>query len=263
MTVPTFLDALAFLAIGSAGWGTACDGTVLPGGGQSLEAAGLRRSFVVRPATAGGPTTPAPVVFAFHPFGMNAQYMQARAPIARLWPDAVVVYPDGSARGGSSLAPSWQGRAGEMGDRDLAFFDAMLSWLDERGCIDRRRVFLLGYSNGAGLAYLLACERSGGVAAIAIAAGRMGCKPSTGLPVLMSHGVMDRTIGFEHALESASVWAVANRCAAPPKPSARGCSAAQGCAAAPVTLCTHGGGHEYDVTFTRAAVDFFKAIPPR
>jgi hypothetical protein len=30
-----------------------------------------------------------------------------------------------------------------------------------------------------------------------------------------------------------------------------------------VTLCTHGGGHEYDVTFTRAAVDFFKAIPPR
>jgi hypothetical protein len=27
-------------------------------------------------------------------------------------------------------------------------------------------------------------------------------------------------------------------------------------------LCTHGGGHEYDVTFTKAAAEFFQSIKP-
>ena len=240
----------------------ACDGGVVPAGSQMLDVAGVRRTFAVRPAAEGDPTTAAPVVFALHPFGMNAQYMQARAPIGRLWPAAITVFPDGLGRGGGNMAPSWQGRAGDLGDRDLAFFDAMLQWLDEKGCIDKSRVFVLGYSNGAGLAYLLACERRAAVAGIAIAAGRLGCQPAASKPVIMSHGVGDSTIGYESAIESSRAWASANRCAAPPKPGVRGCVQGDSCAGAAVSLCTHGGGHEYDVSFTRAAVEFFQAVKP-
>jgi polyhydroxybutyrate depolymerase len=240
----------------------ACDGSVLPSGGQALEIAGLRRTFVVRAPAEGDGRTPAPVVFALHPFGMNAQYMQARAPVGRQWPAAIAVFPDGMPRPGAGGGPSWQGRAGDVGDRDLAFFDAMLAWLDEKGCIDKTRIFVLGYSNGAGLAYLLACERRAAVAGIAIAAGRLGCQPSAAKPVIMSHGVGDSTIGYESAVESSKAWASANACAAPPKPGVAGCVQGQSCTGAPVSLCTHGGGHEYDVSFTKAAVEFFRSLKP-
>lgn len=255
-----FVGLLVLCAAPSATAQTSCDGRVVPSGGQWLEVSGARRTFVVRSPSDGDPRVAAPVVFALHPFGMNAQYMQTRAPIGRSWPAAIVVYPDGMSRDGTSMAPSWQGRPGDLGDRDLAFFDAMLTWLSDRGCVDRARVFVLGYSNGAGLTYVLACERRRAVAGVAIAAGRLGCQPSAATPVIMSHGVADRTIGYEQAIEASKAFASVNGCAAPPKPGVRGCVQAQSCASAPVSLCTHGGGHEYDVTFTRAAVEFFQSI---
>jgi poly(3-hydroxybutyrate) depolymerase len=60
-------------------------------GGQLVEVDGIRRSFVVRVPSRWEGKTPAPVVFAFHPFGMNSQYMLSRAPIARSFPDAIAV----------------------------------------------------------------------------------------------------------------------------------------------------------------------------
>jgi polyhydroxybutyrate depolymerase len=193
---------------------------------------------------------------------MNAQYMQARAPIGRMWPAAIAVYPEGLARDAGSMTPSWQTRSGDLADRDVAFFDAMLAWLTDHGCIDRSRVFVLGYSNGAGLAYVLACQRPGVVAGVAIAAGRLGCQPRGARPVVMSHGLADRTIGYEQAIDASRSWAVANGCAAPPVPGTKGCTQATSCGGAPVTLCTHAGGHEYDVSFTRTAADFFRSLKP-
>lgn len=237
-----------------------CDGMPPKAGPTMIEVGGLMRHFVVRlPANYDGRTA-APVVMAFHPFGMNAQYMQARAPIPRAWPEAIAVYPEGSGQGGSGgLAPSWQGRAGERDDRDLKFFDAMLAWLDVHACVDRTRVFVLGYSNGAGLTYLLACERADSIAGLAIASGRMSCTPSSAKPAIINHGTLDNTIGYAQATDAAQKWASINRCAAPPK-AALGCVEAAGCNAAALTLCSYAGGHEYNPTFTAAAVDFFKRV---
>jgi polyhydroxybutyrate depolymerase len=238
----------------------ACDGTPAASGVQRLEVGGTMRTFVLRAPTGHDGRTAAPVVFAFHPFGMNAQYMQSRAPIGRSWPEAYVVYPEGMAQAATSLVPSWQGRPGELGDRDLAFFDAMLAWLDARACVDRARVFVLGYSNGAGLAHLLACERSQAVAGAAIAAGRLSCAPSSAKPVVLSHGLQDRIVGYGMALEASKAWGAANGCAVLPKAGVQGCVVGDGCQAA-TTLCTHAGGHEYDPAFTKVAAEFFKAVP--
>src|SRR5215218_6237750 len=147
LTLSLALVLLGLVLLGSAALPAAaqdgCDGRTVPYGAHTIDVGGVPRGFTVRPAADGDPKTAAPVVFAFHPFGMNAQYMQSRAPIGRQWPNAIAVYPEGMGRDAASRAPSWQGRAGELGDRDLAFFDAMLAWLGERGCIDRRRVFVL------------------------------------------------------------------------------------------------------------------------
>ncbi len=236
-----------------------CDGTPPPSGVQTLDVAGVMRTFVVRAPARHDGRVPAPVVLAFHPFGMNAQYMQGRAPISRAWPEALSVYPEGLGRAGSA-APSWQGQPGELGDRDLAFFDAMLAWLDGHTCVDRTRVFVLGYSNGAGLAHLLACERSRAIAGAAVAAGRLSCRPAAPVPVVLSHGMQDRTIGYAQGVEASRAWAAANGCTAPPRAGVQGCVAADGCGAA-TRLCTHPGGHEYETGFTKTVAEFFKSIP--
>lgn len=240
----------------------ACDGTSPSAGAQTIEVDGARRLFVVRLPSSYDGRAAAPVVFAFHPFGMNAQYMQTRVPVSRAWREAIAVYPEGMGRDDTNRAPSWQGRSGELGDRDLKFFDAMLAWLGEHACIDRQRVFVIGYSNGAGLAYVLACERGDTIAAVAIASGRLNCTPSRPTPVIISHGTQDTTIPYTQAVAAARAWATRNSCAAPPKTGTAGCYAADGCSASPLTVCTYAGGHEYNAPFTATAMDFFKNAPP-
>jgi polyhydroxybutyrate depolymerase len=256
------LAAAVFCVVTPEAARAACDGAAVPSGVQTIEAGGLRRTFVVRTPSEADARAKAPVVIAFHPFGTGANYMVSRVPIGRFWPSALVLYPDGMPRDSSSPVPSWQNRAGELGDRDLAFFDAMVAWADQHACVDRARVFVLGYSNGAGLAYLLGCERASAIAAVAIQSGRLGCRPSSAKPVLINHGLSDGTIPYEQAVEASKAWSTTNGCSTPPKTGTLGCAEAQSCATAPVSLCSYRGGHEYDVSFTRTAAEFLKAAKP-
>lgn len=246
--------ALAVVLAAASPARAACDAPPAPSGRVSLDVDGLSRSFVIRmPAAAIG--TRAPVVFVFHPFGMNAQYMQSRAPITRAWSEAVVVYPEGSG-----LPPSWQNRPGDRGDRDLHLFDAMVAWLHAHACVDDARVFVMGYSNGAALAYAIGCARANVIAGLAIVSGRPGCTPPSPKPIIIRHGTRDATIGYTQALAASEAFSTANRCKAPPAPGVAGCVEASGCASGRVVLCTDDGGHEYNPAFTAAVVAFFKDI---
>jgi polyhydroxybutyrate depolymerase len=236
-----------------------CSGTPGPSGTVELKVGAFTRTFVVRLPAKYDARTPGPVIFLFHPFGMNAQYMQGRVPIPRVWPEAMAVYADGMPRfGAGGIQPAWQSRPGDLGDRDVAFFDSMLDWLRANHCVDEKRVFVMGYSNGAGLASVLACERAGIIAGVAIASGSLACTPPEARPVILSHGLRDSTIGYEKAVEAAAAWSSRNGCSAPPRSGAPGCFVANACSAAPVTLCSYDGGHEYNESFTRALVELFK-----
>jgi polyhydroxybutyrate depolymerase len=243
-----------------------CDGAPGPTGTVELKIGAATRTFVVRVPSAVDPHKPAPVVFLFHPFGMNSQYMQGRVPIPRIWPEAIAVYPQAMPRagGGAGFQPAWQTAAGEMDDRDLVFFDQMLVWMRANHCVDDSRVSVMGYSNGARLASLLACERSAAIAGVAIQSGSLSCEPPAARSIVLNHGLHDATIPYARAVEASKAWASRNGCAAPPKTGALGCFAADSCSSAPVTLCTYDGGHEYDEPFTRVVADFLKkAILPK
>jgi polyhydroxybutyrate depolymerase len=238
-----------------------CTGTPGSSGQVEIQVGTAMRSFVVR-APKTETRTPAPVVFLFHPFGMNTQYMQGRVPLPRVWPEAIAVYGQGMPRTGGeavSLQPAWQTRPGEMDDRDLAYFDAMLDWLRKNQCIDETRVFAMGYSNGANFTSVLACERPHALAGIAIASGSLSCSLPEAKPVILNHGLADATIRYDRAVEASRAWATRNGCSAPPKSGVLGCFKGDGCSAAPVTLCSYGGGHEYAEPFTKILADFFKA----
>ena len=238
----------------------ACEPAASPTGPTSIEVSGLRRVFIVRKSSSVDSRTPAPVVFVFHPFGMSAQYMESRVS-TRFWPGAIMVYPEGASRPGAGYQPSWQGRAGELGDRDLLFFDALIAWLQEHHCIDERRLFAFGYSNGASFAGLLACERADRIAGLAIASGRLPCAPGVPKPVAITHGLNDPTAPYAEGVRLATTWAKQNGCKAPPKVGAPGCAEAGGCVTGtPVLMCTSAGGHEYSSAFTRPALEMLQKV---
>ena len=112
----------------------------------------------------------------------------------------LVVYPDGiRAIPERPGLQTWNGGycCGPAADRnvdDVAFILFLLDLLTERFDIDSSRVFAAGHSNGAIMAYRLACELSDRIVAIGVQAGSLGiddCRPMEPVSVLHIHGLAD------------------------------------------------------------------------
>ena len=89
--------------------------------------------------------------------------------------------------------------AAQLGVDDIGFVNAMLDELEAKLCIDKRRIFATGISNGGMLAYRLACELSERIAAIAPVAATLvtsPCKPPRPVPVLAFHGLLDSVVPY-------------------------------------------------------------------
>jgi polyhydroxybutyrate depolymerase len=163
---------------------------------QNFDVNGVKREAIVCAPTA---KTAAPLVFVFHGHGGNMRQSQRSFGIDKLWPEAVVVYPQGLPSKGKTdpegIRNGWQQKKGDAGDRDLAFFDLMLSTLKKEHKIDGKRVYVTGHSNGGRFTYLLWSERHDTFAAVAPSAspGMFGLKP---LPAFIVAGEQDTLVPF-------------------------------------------------------------------
>ncbi len=159
------------------------------------------------------------------------------------------------------------------GVSDVDYLDAVLADVMRRRPVDRRRVFAVGYSNGAFMAHRLACERSERLAAIVAFSG-VGwldpgrCRPTAPVAVLQVHGDADPIVALDggHLLgrpdlprhpsapETTAGWARALGCASTkaaavaPGPAISGKPTSRlvypGCPRGAVELWTvQGGGH--------------------
>jgi polyhydroxybutyrate depolymerase len=104
----------------------------------------------------------------------------------------MVVYPDGEP----ANARVWN--AGDCCNRsandDSGFLVGLIDRLVSTERADRARVYVTGISNGAMMAYRLACEHADKIAAFASVAGSMTyrpCRPSRPVPVMIFHGSAD------------------------------------------------------------------------
>jgi len=73
---------------------------------------------------------PAPLLFAFHGHGGTGGALDRQLGFENLWPEAIVVYPDGQTGHPGINDPQgtetgWQTTKGEGGDADIAFYDAL------------------------------------------------------------------------------------------------------------------------------------------
>ena len=127
-----------------------------------------REALVYAPAGSGKKL----LVFAWHGHGGTADFAARKFAFRKLWPEAVVVYPQGLPIPAPVVDPDgkrsgWQKFVGDQDDRDLKLFDAVLkTCLADYGA-DEARVYSAGHSSGGFFTYLLAAARPGKLTAIA------------------------------------------------------------------------------------------------
>lgn len=166
-----------------------------------------------------------PVVLAFHGRGNTGSGTEEFSKLSTL--PAIVAYPEGVVGTGDGQRQAWQGAPyAASGVDDVAFTGELLDSLEDRLCVDRRRVYATGKSNGAGFTALLACRMSDRIAAIAPVAGAFypgtgeNCRPSRPVPVIDFHGTGDATIpyggdadrGLPALHDWLTTWAARNGC---------------------------------------------------
>ena len=138
---------------------------------------GVKREALVFPPRANYGSANHPLVIAFHGHGGQMLSTSVLMQIQTLWPEAIVVYPQGlntpTVHEPAGTMPGWQGKAGESGDRDLRFFDAIVATMKQTFAVNTRRIYATGFSNGAVFSLLLWAERAKTLAAIGEVAGRL------------------------------------------------------------------------------------------
>ncbi len=117
----------------------------------------------------------------------------------------IVVYPDGTnAQAGSNRLLTWNGGfccgpAAERNVDDVGFIARLIDVVSQSAPVDASRVFASGHSNGAILAYRLACELGDRISAIGVQAGAVGqgCSPARPVSVFHLHGLADANIPID------------------------------------------------------------------
>lgn len=117
----------------------------------------------------------------------------------------IAVFPNGITNASSGLLATWNAghccaKARDENVDDVGFLKAVVADLGRRLRIDPERVYAAGMSNGAMMAYRLACEAPEVFRAIAAVAGTdntRSCRPATAVPALHIHARDDDRVLFE------------------------------------------------------------------
>ena len=210
-----------------------------------------------------------PVVFVFHGHGGRAASIARGLAIHRHWPEAITVYPQGLPTPGLfdkvGRGTGWQHDGGELADRDLRFFDAMLDQLVRDRGADPCRVHVTGHSNGGGFSYVLMIERAHLLASVApssaSAAQHVGNDPLPPLPLLHSGSPSDRIIKWQSQMIAIERTLESRSCAVGEPLETHRKVIRYPSDAAPIWVFEHDQGHGIPQQQAALVADFFKRHP--
>jgi polyhydroxybutyrate depolymerase len=106
----------------------------------------------------------------------------------------------------NSRGQSWNGGTNS---EDIKFFDGIVKFMSESYCIDPKRVFVHGFSNGAFFVNSLVKQRQDSIrGVISVAGGGSG----TNTAAMVIHGEADPSVGYVYAPSLLRSYASANNC---------------------------------------------------
>jgi polyhydroxybutyrate depolymerase len=264
------VDATTLTPETDSGQGPCTGGTLKPGQTTvMIQSGGAMRSYVLHVPPKYDGKTRAPLLIDMHGKGVTAGSqigMSGWNPKA----DAVglvVIYPQGlynSWNAGPAGCPILMCCCEPAQDNkvdDAAFIRAVVAKTAQDGCIDLKRVYASGLSNGGIMSQWLACDAADLVAAVAPVSGpnMIDCKPSRPVPVLLFRGKTDTTVPFNggmampgghnwpSAMADFAKWSDLDKCTdtAMPMPTHPLCQIHSQCAGgAEVILCTPNAQHD-------------------
>jgi polyhydroxybutyrate depolymerase len=189
--------------------------------GHELSINGIQRSYLHYRPTASEPEK-LPLMIVLHGGLGNAESIQqttAMNEIADTGP-FMVAYPNGvKVRFSHKNRRLWNGGtccgiAAKRNIDDVQFIQRMIADIGSKYPLDKQRVYVTGISNGAMLAYRLACEMPDQIAAIIPVAGTLAvedCDFAKDIPVMHIHGTADKFVPIKGGMGSRSVAGVSHR----------------------------------------------------
>jgi polyhydroxybutyrate depolymerase len=137
--------------------------------------------------------------------------------------------------------------SGSWSSSDLGFVDAMVARFESQLCIDKSRIFSVGFSMGAIMTLTLGCNRGEVFRGIAPMSGSLPspCPAGQHVAYWSSHGTSDTTIQPSQGQAARDEFAKRNHCATQTStPDANNCVIYAGCDVGyPASWCTFSGAH--------------------
>jgi polyhydroxybutyrate depolymerase len=223
---------------------------------------GMMREYYVNVPAAYNASQPARVIFAWHWRGGNARNITSSGGFGGSYyglksriTDAIYISAEGLSENGQT---GWANTGGQ----DIAFLRAMLDWLDTNYCVDKSRVFSVGFSYGGMMSDTIACQMGSTFRAIAPVAGALfsgtrNCLNQR-LAAHITHGTADTTVEIASGIAVRDWLISVNHCTTTSQPiEPSPCVEYTGCDAGyPVIWCEHTGGHTVP-SFASAAIGTF------
>ena len=179
-----------------------------------ITSAGLNREYIVNLPESYDPNSPHRVVFGMHWYNGSADAVQGWSKwfgLKALDKDTTIfVAPNGTGN-----PPLWT-----QGEKDHAFFDDLVALFESNLCVDKSRIFSVGFSFGAMFSNSLAQTHQDvlrGVVVYAAADYNIYFPPNTGKPLAYMgvHGLKDPTCPIASGRSSRDRFVKNNECTVP------------------------------------------------
>jgi polyhydroxybutyrate depolymerase len=194
-------------AAGAGGGSQSCAGRPSLTAGDfklTLQHGGRARSYLLHVPSGLAAGTALAVVIDLHGAGGSGSQQKGMSGFSALSDKKkfLAVFPDG-VDGYWNVDDTCCGTAGKEKVDDTGFLKAIITKLKTDTCIDSKRVYVSGFSNGGGLAHRMGCDAADVIAAIAPMATDLRtqpCKPARPISMLEIRGLADSLEPYEGGL---------------------------------------------------------------
>ena len=165
-----------------------------------FESGGHQRCYMLYLPPDFEPGRPIPLVLSLHGFSSNPHGQRTFSQWNRVATQAyiAIVYPQGT-----EFPQRWNAdpEFGLQEVDDVRFIRELLDYLTDQLPVDRTRIFVTGFSNGAAMTLRLACELGDRIAPIGTVAAPVSrslstCQPKRAMPLIAFHGTQDPIVPY-------------------------------------------------------------------